>query len=103
MKSVGDKLRRPTGLLVDDAALVDRAFGGDKPMLAINGLRTKSEKDEQKGFTNLLKGTFGMFRNPTAHEATVNWTMSKEDAEDLISLMSLVHRRIDAARMPSRA
>jgi uncharacterized protein (TIGR02391 family) len=103
VKSVADKLRRRTGLLDDGALLVDRAFGGERPMLAINPLRTKSEQDEQKGFTNLLKGTFGMFRNPTAHEAKVNWAMSKDDAEDLLSLVSLIHRRIDAAVMPPRA
>ncbi len=39
-----------------------------------------------------------MFRNPTAHEARVKWQMSKEDAEDLLSLASLIHRRLDGAR-----
>ncbi|CDX38211.1 Ymh [Mesorhizobium sp. ORS 3359] len=102
-KSVADKLRKRTGLLDDGAVLVDHVFGGQKPMLAINSPETKSEQDEQKGFVNLLKGTFGMFRNPTAHEAKVNWAMSKEDAEDLLSLVSLIHRRIDKATMPPRA
>lgn len=102
VKSVADKLRARTGLLDDGAALVDRALGGERPMLAINGLATKSEQDEQKGFVNLLKGAFGMFRNPAAHEARLNWPMSKEDAEDLLSLASLAHRRIDAASMPAR-
>ena len=46
----------------------------------------------------LVKGVFGMFRNPTAHEARVLWRMSKEDAEDLLSIASFIHRRIDAAR-----
>nr|WP_292639330.1 TIGR02391 family protein [Mesorhizobium sp.] len=69
----------------------------------MNALATKSEQDEQNGFGNLLKGTFGMFRNPTAHEARINWTMSKEDAHDLLSLVSLIHRRLDAASMPPRA
>jgi len=66
-------------------------------------MTTKSEKDEQKGFANLLKGVFGMFRNTTAHEARINWDMSKEDAEDLLSMVSLIHRRIDGANMPLRA
>jgi len=39
-----------------------------------------------------VKGVFGMFRNPTAHEARVLWRMSKEDAEDLLSIASLIHR-----------
>jgi uncharacterized protein (TIGR02391 family) len=102
VKSVADKLRTRTGLTDDGASLVDRALSGNPPMLAINSLRTESENSEQKGFANLLRGTFGMFRNTTAHEAKVNWLMSKEDAEDLLSLVSLIHRRLDAAHIPPR-
>ncbi|CAN2534586.1 hypothetical+protein [Methylocapsa aurea] len=102
VKSVFDKIRNRTGLADDGVALVDRAFGGSPPMLAINSLDTESEKNEQKGFANLLRGTFGMFRNTTAHEARINWVMKKEDAEDLLSLVSLIHRRLDAAYMPTR-
>jgi uncharacterized protein (TIGR02391 family) len=103
VKSMADKLRTRTGLLDDGADLVNRALGGDKPMLAINLRQTKSERDEQRGFVNLIIGTFGMFRNPTAHEARINWEMTREDAEDLLSLVSLIHRRLDAATMPPRA
>jgi uncharacterized protein (TIGR02391 family) len=102
MKSVADKLRVQTGLTDDGATLVDRALAGDPPMLAINPLRTASEKSEQKGFANLLRGAFGMFRNTTAHEARINWPMTKEDAEDLFSLVSLIHRRLDGGHMPPR-
>jgi uncharacterized protein (TIGR02391 family) len=102
VKSVADKLRARTGLTDDGAPLVDRALTGDPPMLAINPLRTESEKSEQRGFAHLLRGTFGMFRNTTAHEARINWPMTKDDAEDLFSLVSLIHRRLDAANMPPR-
>lgn len=102
VKSVADKIRARTGLMDDGATLVDRALAGDLPMLAISPLKTDSEKSEQKGFANLLRGTFGMFRNTTAHAARIHWPMSKEDAEDLFSLVSLIHRRLDAAYMPAR-
>lgn len=101
-KSIADKLRVRTGLTDDGALLVDRALGGDPPMLAVNGLNSESERSEQRGFTNLVKGVFGMFRNPTAHAARIHWAMNKADAEDLLSLASLIHRRLDAAHMPSR-
>ena len=97
-KSIFDKLRRMTGLSQDGATLVDRALCGSSPTLAINNLTTESERSEQTGFANLIKGTYGMFRNPTAHEARVKWQMSREDAEDLLSLASLIHRRLDTAR-----
>ncbi|HBH89402.1 TIGR02391 family protein [Ponticaulis sp.] len=101
-KSIGDKLRARTGLQDDGGGLVDRALCGSPPMIAINPLQTESQKSEQKGFANLVKGTFGMFRNPTAHEARKNWNMSEDDAKDLLSLVSLIHRRIDASHMPDR-
>lgn len=102
VKSVGDKLRSKTELLDDGAALVNRALGGDLPMLVINPRSTKSEQDEQRGFATLINGVFGMFRNPAAHEAKIKWTMHQEDAEDLLSLVSLIHRRLDTAVMPPR-
>jgi uncharacterized protein (TIGR02391 family) len=71
-------------------------------MLAINDLRTESERSEQKGFVNLIKGIFGMFRNTLAHEAKVNWVVTRRDAEDLLTIVSLIHRRLDAATMPPR-
>lgn len=96
-KSIGNKLRVKTGLTGDGAALVDAALSGASPRLAINALSTDSQRSEQSGFANLVKGTFGMFRNPTAHEARILWEMSKDDAEDLLSLASLIHRRLDVA------
>lgn len=102
VKSVADKMRRKTGLSDDGAPLVDRALSGDPPMLAINPRQTVSEKSEQSGFANLVRGTFGMFRNPTAHEARIHWAMTKADAEDLLTIVSLIHRRLDASHMPPR-
>ena len=71
-------------------------------MLAINALQTNSEQSEQKGFANLLRGVFGMFRNPVAHAPRISWVMERSDAEDLLSMLSLVHRRLDASNMPPR-
>lgn len=102
VKCVADKVRTRTGLTDDGAALVDRALGGDPPLLAINPRVTASERSEQSGFANLVRGTFGMFRNTTAHEARIHWTLTKEDAEDLLTIVSLIHRRLDSAVMPSR-
>lgn len=96
-KSIADKLRAKSGLTDDGAKLVDAALCGATPRVTINALMTDSQRSEQSGFANLVKGTFGMFRNPTAHEARILWAISKEDAEDLLSLASLIHRRLDAA------
>jgi uncharacterized protein (TIGR02391 family) len=102
VKSIADKIRSKTGLSDDGTPLVDRALSGNPPMIAINSLSTPSERGEQSGFANLVRGTFGMFRNPAAHEARINWPMSKSDAEDLLTLVSLIHRRLDMSHMPPR-
>ena len=102
VKSVMAKLRDKTGLTWDGADLVNPALGGDTPLLAINRRETKSQRDEQKGFVHLILGCYGMFRNPTSHEARIHWPINKEDAEDLMSLVSMIHRRLDSAVMPPR-
>jgi uncharacterized protein (TIGR02391 family) len=98
-KSIAEKLRSRTGLSDDGAALVDRALAGDAPLIVINALETDSEKSEQRGFANLIKGTFGMFRNTTAHAPKINWAVNRDDAEEVFILLSMIHKRIDAARM----
>jgi uncharacterized protein (TIGR02391 family) len=98
-KSGAVKLRNRTGLTDDGAALADRALAGDAPIIAINALETDSEKSEQRGFANLIKGTFGMFRITTAHAPKINWAVNREDAEEVFTLLSMIHKRIDAARM----
>ncbi len=98
-KSVAEKIRQRTGLKTDGSELVDTAFAfkNQSPYLALNSLQTESEKSEQKGFMNLLKGLFGTFRNTTAHAPKITWPIDKQDALDILSLVSLVHRRIDQA------
>jgi uncharacterized protein (TIGR02391 family) len=86
----------------DGATLIDRTLAGELPLLAINSLKTESEKSEQRGFANLVKGLFGMFRNPTAHAPKISWAVNKDDAEEVFTLLSLVHKRIDGSHMPPR-
>lgn len=100
-KSIAGKVRALSGLDGDGAELIQRAFalGQDGvPVLAINDLRTETDRGEQRGFVNLLVGLFGSVRNPLAHNAKVVWPMSEQDALDILTLASLVHRKLDAAR-----
>jgi uncharacterized protein (TIGR02391 family) len=96
-KGVAERLRERTALVKDGGELVDDVFAGSSPRLKINAFVTDSEKSEQRGFVNLLKGLFGTFRNPTAHSPRTVWPVSETDALDLFSLCSYVHRRIDSA------
>ena len=43
-----------------------------------------------------------MFRNPTSHEARIHWPMTQQDAADIMSMVSLLHRRLDNATLLPR-
>ncbi|MDO5617271.1 TIGR02391 family protein [Kocuria sp.] len=97
-KSIFDRLRSLTGASGDGAALIDAALALGKsgvPMLAINSLRTQTEKDEQTGLANLVKGLNGLYRNPTAHDPRLSRTISDDELLEVLTMVSTVHRRLD--------
>lgn len=98
-KSIAEKIRLKTKLTSDGAELVDQAFSykAKIPYLALNRLTTESEESEQKGFMNLLKGVFGTFRNTTPHVPKIKWNIEEQDALDTLSMISLIHRKLDKA------
>ena len=96
-KGVAERIRLLSGLNGDGADLVNKAFAGQQPVLALGPLTTESEKSEQKGFANLLIGLFGAVRNPLAHAPKTNWPMSEQDALDILTLVSLIHRKLDGS------
>lgn len=100
-KSVFDRLRTITGTPGDGAALVDNVLALGKsgtPLLAINALNSQTEKDEQTGLANLVKGLSGLFRNPTAHDPRLTREVSEAELLEAITIVSMVHRRLDGAR-----
>lgn len=99
MKSITAKIRTLSGMTGDGCDLVHEAFGqkfGD-PQLAINPFKTETHKGEQYGFMNLLKGLYGTIRNPLAHTPKAEWDMTEQDALDILTMISLVHRKLDQA------
>lgn len=99
-KSIFDRLRARTGLQGDGASLVDAALALGKtgePRLAINALSSQTERDEQTGLANLLKGMAGLYRNPTAHDPRLSREISDEELLEVLTMVSMVHRRLDAA------
>lgn len=94
-KGVAERIRAMSGLTTDGADLVNRAFSIQNPVLVLSPLATESEKSEQKGFAHLLVGLFGAVRNPLAHAPKTNWPMSEQDALDILTLASLIHRKLD--------
>ena len=102
VKSLAEKLRQRTGIDQDGSGLVDSAFlaglsGGALPPLAFNSLQTETHRGEQRGIAGMMKGVFSTFRNPTAHEPKNKWPINETDALDILTMVSYLHRRVDAA------
>lgn len=93
-KGLAQRIRDMSGVQQDGAALVDQVFAVERPLLAFNTLQTETEKSEHKGFAALLKGCFAAVRNPLAHEPKILWE-GEDDAADFLSLISLLHRKLD--------
>lgn len=73
-----------------------------RKLLAINPLLTSSEREEQTGFASLLKGIFGMYRNPVAHDPRGLREVTDDELLELLTVISMAHRRLDSARPGSR-
>lgn len=93
-KGLAQRIRELSGIELDGANLVDKVFSIEEPILALNTLQTVTEKSEHKGFALLLKGCFGAVRNPLAHGPKILWN-GEDDAADYLSLISLLHRKLD--------
>lgn len=93
-KGLFQRIRDLSGSSRDGNQLIENVFS-TTPVLIINNFRSQSEIDEHKGFCNLLKGLCGMFRNTSAHEPKLLWNIEKQDALDILGLISYCHRRLD--------
>ncbi len=101
-KGLAERVRGLTGLDLDGHDLVAAALEGKDPIVKLNPRETDTERNEQRGIANLMKGAFSAFRNPTSHEPKVLWHVSEADALDLLSTLSLIHRRLDSATLATR-
>lgn len=94
-KSVCDRVREMSGLLLDGNELIQTAFSIKNPYIALNSLRTSSEQNQQNGFKEIMLGIIHMVRNVTAHELRIRWDIKEKDAVDILQQISFVHKYLD--------
>ncbi len=100
-KSVAQKIRDRTGLTTDGQALVEEALGirnNRTPMLAWNSLATDTDRSEHRGVALMISGSFAYFRNLPAHVPKIGFrNVTEDEALELLTIVSFLHRRLDAA------
>lgn len=93
-KGLFQRIRDLSEIQKDGIKLIEEVFSTN-PILIINNYQSVSEKNEHTGFCNLLKGLCSLFRNPTAHEPKIDWEITKQDALEILGIISYCHRRLD--------
>ncbi len=70
-----------------------KAFNENNPIIKLNDLITRSDKDEQEGFRFLYMGTMKGIRNPKAHENILQ--NDKNKTLEYLAFLSLLFRRAE--------
>lgn len=94
-KSLSEKVREKTGMQDDGSSLFNTALAVNSPRLALNSLQTASEKNLQNGLKEMLNGVTHMVRNVTAHELKIKWVVNEQDAIDILTTISFLHKQLD--------
>lgn len=92
-----DTLRDAANADGDGTALVGQALGGNPPRLRINKFETESQRDEQRGFEQILRGMYQGIRNPRTHDHVED---KKEAADAIILFLNYTIGVIQKAKGP---
>ncbi|OIQ95054.1 protein of unknown function (hypoth_ymh) [mine drainage metagenome] len=99
--AIFDLMRERTGLDLDGAALATQVLSLEKPHLILSELDTESGRNDQKGFMQILIGTYLGVRNPKAH--SLSHDLDPEKAAQYLIFASLLARRIYEAKDAPKA
>ncbi len=81
----------------DGISLVSQALAGDSPRLRINKFQTETEKNEQRGLEQILRGLYQGIRNPRSHE---QFEDTQEAADAIILFINYIIGVISEAKEP---
>lgn len=95
-KAFDSAVRSNSGLPSSGRALMTQALSENGP-IKFNSQQTMSQKDEQQGLMHLGVGLMAAVRNPQAHEPEKAWPISRDDALDLLGLISFLFRKLEQA------
>ena len=96
-KAVDNFVKKKTSLSIYGKDLMAKVFNEDNPIIKLNELRTKSNRDEQEGFRFLFMGAMEGIRNPKAHDEVAELDPYK--TLEYLGLASLLMRRAEEGKL----
>jgi len=92
-----DSVKQKSGVSDRDGFdLMNYVFSEDRPILKLNELKTKTDRDEQKGFRFIFAGVITGVRNPKAHTIVIQKDPFK--TLEYLSLASLLFKCLDECK-----
>ena len=79
----------------DGADLMRFVFSADRPLLKLNDLETRSDRNEQQGYMQMLAGAMIAIRNPRSHEHDL--TDRPEEALEMLVMANHFIRMLNKA------
>ena len=92
---IRDTIREKSNLELDGVDLINQAFNEKNPKIKVNSLKTKNDKNIQKGLRELLIGVYTHIRNPRSHD---KYKDTKEDAISIILFINYLLKTIDDSK-----
>jgi uncharacterized protein (TIGR02391 family) len=89
---IKEHVRRRTGQELDGAALMQKAFSPNGPLVILDDLGTESGRNVQQGYMQIYAGAMIGIRNPKAH---ANVVIDESRARHFLYLASLLACRFD--------
>jgi uncharacterized protein (TIGR02391 family) len=80
---------------LDGSGLMTTVFSKNKPVLALNDLRDRTDEDQQEGMMHLFVGAVLALRNARVHALLDD---SAEMALEYIAFLSMLAKRVDQAK-----
>jgi uncharacterized protein (TIGR02391 family) len=80
---------------LDGSGLATAVFSKNKPVLAFNDLKDRTDEDEQEGMMHLFVGAVLALRNARVHALLDD---SAEMALEYIAFLSMLAKRVDQAK-----
>ena len=76
--------------------LMRKTFKPDDPILRFNSLRTETERNEQRGYMEMLSGSMAAIRNPRSHE------ILRDDPSEALEMLTLANHLIKRIKSTTR-
>ena len=97
-KAYNNKVKTITKSEKDGVNLMQFEFGPGGS-LRVNSYKTQSEINEQNGIKSLSEGLVSAFRNPTSHENSSDWPITKVECINILNLISYLFKKLDKATL----